>query len=193
MARGVLPCLEGILQGKAHGGSSPSCPLPLRLHTCPNDLLDLDICRIHLPGKFSDGLAGVLVRGRVDVILHPKPCRQMGYVMRVRYEARLPTHPRHALLRRQAEEPPWTLGEPSLACCAQPPALPPLATLYAAASFSDEQVLARASLRLHYGTCHCFCPRIALQRGSEVGTQPGPVYLPPRNSKVVQKFGLCEN
>ena len=123
MARGVLPCLEGILPGKAHGGSSPSCPLPLRLHTCPNDLLDLDICRIHLPGKFSDGLAGVLVRGRVDVILHPKPCcRQMGYMLRVRYEARLPTHPRHALLQRQAEEHPRTLGEPSLACCAQPPA-----------------------------------------------------------------------
>lgn len=39
---------------------------------CPNDLLDLDTRGIHLPGKLPDGLAGVLVRGGVDVILHPK-------------------------------------------------------------------------------------------------------------------------
>lgn len=43
-----------------------SCPPP----TCPDDFLYLDVCRVHLPGELSDGLAGVLVGGGVDVILH---------------------------------------------------------------------------------------------------------------------------
>lgn len=67
-------------------------------NTCANDLLDLDICRVYLPGKFSDGLAGVLVCGWVDVILHPKPYRCMACVRRVWHKAGLPTHHRHALL-----------------------------------------------------------------------------------------------
>lgn len=49
--------------------------------------------------------------------------------------------------------------------------------LYAAAVFSNEEVLARASLQLDYITCHCFWSKDHPGKGSEVGTRPGPVYL----------------
>lgn len=58
------------------------CPPLLPCGTCPNDLLDLDVRGINLPGKFSDGLAGVLVGGGIDVVLHPKPCRCRGWSMK---------------------------------------------------------------------------------------------------------------
>lgn len=55
----------------------PCPPLPPR-STCPNDLLNLDVRGVNLPGEFSDGLAGVLVGGGVDVVLYPEPCRHGG-------------------------------------------------------------------------------------------------------------------
>lgn len=58
----------------------PCPPLPPR-STCPNDLLDLDVRGVNLPGELSDGLAGVLIGGGVDVVLHPEPCRRGGRSM----------------------------------------------------------------------------------------------------------------
>lgn len=59
----LLPPSPGLQAAPAH----------LPEGACPNDLLDLDVRGINLPGKFSDGLAGVLVGGGIDVVLHPKP------------------------------------------------------------------------------------------------------------------------
>lgn len=70
--------------------------MPSLCHTCSNDLLDLHVRGIDLPCEFSDGLAGVLVGGGVDVVLHPEPCRHTGSITR-RCAGGRPTHPRHAL------------------------------------------------------------------------------------------------
>ena len=59
----------------------PCPPLP-PCGTCPNDLLNLDVCGVDLPGKFSDGLTGVLVGGGIYVVLHPEPCRRRGWSMK---------------------------------------------------------------------------------------------------------------
>lgn len=40
------------------------------LCTCTDDFLYLDVRGVHLPGKFSEGLAGVLIGGGVDVVLY---------------------------------------------------------------------------------------------------------------------------
>lgn len=108
-------------------------------NTCANDLLDLDICRVHLPGKFSDGLAGVLVCGWVDVILHPKPCGCMVCIRREWHKAGLPTHHRHALLLAKtvprSSPQPWGIPAlpgvllaraPSFCLCTPPPQPPHL-------------------------------------------------------------------
>lgn len=117
-------------QGRAVGSQHPAAftrnaarPSLCPDNTCPNDLLNLDISRVHLPGKFSDGLAGVLVCGWVDVILHPKPCRCVVCIRRVWCKAGLPTNHRHVPLtcKDGAKELPSILGEPSLAWCAPGP------------------------------------------------------------------------
>lgn len=68
--------------------------------------------------------------------------------------------------------PPPTVPSPSL-----PSPLIFFTRLYAAAVFSNEEVLARASLQLDYITCHCFWSKDHPGKGLEVGTRPGPVYL----------------
>lgn len=108
---------------EAHGGGwdkgvhpMPSlCPCS----TCPNDLLDLDIRRVHLPGKFSDSLAGVLICGGVNVVLYPKAYRHMEFVVRV--VQGLTAHTPQAgppTSKKGAKGHPSTSGERSHAWCA---------------------------------------------------------------------------